>query len=101
MSNGVTRRQVLATGAALAAGTLSAQLGHGESVDPSRSRTDHDQTAKNSNEKFSGYSRYRPSFGGLRTPMNIWENLFRDCENPVSNPSHSILQTWKNFPGKW
>ncbi|MCA9473893.1 MAG: multicopper oxidase domain-containing protein, partial [Nitrospira sp.] len=104
MNDGVTRRQVLATGAALAAGTLSAQLGHGESVDPSRSRTDQDQTAKISNEKFSRYSRYRPSFGGPPESDEYLGKLVPGLRKsglppvPIQTPDLDVLP-WKMVHG--
>ncbi|WP_342348166.1 copper oxidase [uncultured Nitrospira sp.] len=68
MKDGVTRRQLLVTSAAAAAGSLSAQLSHGEPTNTSPSSKDSPEDSNhqpnNANSKFSSYSRYYPSFGG-------------------------------------
>lgn len=68
MNDGVTRRQVLLTGAVAAAGSLSAKISHGEPIHASPNSDDSPEHPKNQsnnlNSKFSSYSRYHPSFGG-------------------------------------
>ncbi len=68
MEKNVTRRQVLITGAAAVAGSISARLGHSESLNEPRSHEnlidEEKRQSNNSNSKFSDYSRYHPSFGG-------------------------------------
>lgn len=66
MKKGLTRRQVLVTGAMAAAGTLSALLGNGEPVDQASDTQNSHQLSVDSelSSRFSRYSRYRPTFGG-------------------------------------
>jgi manganese oxidase len=68
MNEGITRRQVLLTGAAAAAGSLSTRASRGEQTQAlessNRPPQDAERSSNNPNSKFSRYSRYHPSFGG-------------------------------------
>ena len=63
MKNGLTRRQVMATGIAAGLGSLFARFGHAGSLVTQPSNRRRGATTEAGTE-FSNYSRFRPSFGG-------------------------------------